>query len=51
MASTKEKVKREMPINLRRDALWINDFLKHVDHVIVLTVDITDNDYWLLDSQ
>ncbi len=36
---------------LRRDSLGVDNFLEHVDHVKELTMDITDDDDRLLDSQ
>ena len=34
---------------LLRNAFRVNHFLEHVDHVVVLTVDVADDDHWLLD--
>ena len=39
-----------MEVHLRRDALGIDNFLKHVDHVVELSVNVTNDDDWLLDS-
>ena len=36
---------------LLRDALGVDDLLKHVDHVIELAVDIADDDDWLLHAE
>ena len=36
---------------LLRNALWVNDFLEHVDHVIELPVDVTNDYDWLLDLE
>ena len=33
---------------LLREALWINDLLKHVNQVVVLPVNVTNDDYWIL---
>ena len=38
-------------VHLRRDAFGIHYFLKHVDHVVELTMNVTDNDDRLLDSK
>ena len=35
---------------LRWYALGIYNFLKHVDHVVELSMDVTNDDDWLLDS-
>jgi hypothetical protein len=35
---------------LRWYALGIYNFLKHVDHVVELSMDVTDDNDWLLDS-
>ena len=33
------------------NALWIDDFLEHVDHVIELTMNVTNDDDWLLNLE
>ena len=38
-------------VHLRRDAFGIHHFLEHVDHVVELTMDVTDDDDGLLDSE
>ena len=35
-------------MHLRRYAFGVNHFLKHVDHVVELSVDVTYDDHWLL---
>ena len=38
-------------VHLRWDSLLVNDFLEHMDHVVELSVDITNDDDRLLDTQ
>ena len=38
-------------IHLRWYAFGVDHFLKHVDHVVELSVDVTDDDHGLLHSQ
>ena len=38
-------------ICLLRNAFGVDDLLKHVDHVVKLTVNVTDDDHWLLDLE
>ena len=35
-------------MHLRRYAFGVDHFLKHVDHVVELSVDVTDDDHGLL---
>ena len=37
--------------HLLRDSLGIDNLLKHVNHVVVLAMDVANDDDWLLDSQ
>ena len=36
---------------LRRNAFWIDDLFKHVNHVKELAVDVADDNHGLLDAQ
>ena len=36
---------------LRRDALRVDDFLKHMDHVEELAMNIANNDDWFIHAQ
>ena len=36
---------------LLRNSFWVDDFLKHVNHVIELPMDVTYDDDWLLDLE
>lgn len=38
-------------LHLLWNALRVDDLLKHVDHIVELTMDITDDDHWLLDAK
>ena len=37
-------------LNLLWDSFWVNYFLKHVDHVIVLSMDVSNDYDWFLYS-
>ena len=37
--------------NLLWNAFWVYYFLKHVDHIIELSMDVSDNNHWLLHLQ
>ena len=48
---SKEEEEFSLASHLRRDSLGVHNFLEHVDHVKELTVNVTDDDDWFLDSQ
>lgn len=37
--------------DLLRDTFRVDDLLKHVDHIVELSMDVADNDDWLLDLE
>lgn len=48
---TRTNLVQKPPMCLLRNALWVDDFLEHMDHVIELPMDVTDDDDWLLNLE
>ena len=44
-------VPKSIIMRLLRNSFWVDDFLEHVNHVIELSMDVTDDDDWLLDLE